>query len=140
MPQTISTTQAIITLVSILMAAYLYHFFTERRASKETFNTAAKEFVDAFKEFHAMLETNFQYEIGHIKAPIPDHIAAAIVFRQHLGWFLRKCFNRKLAQYKQCAKEYQNIEQHIGLENIPHDISLKLIKLIDALLKYAKHK
>ena len=140
MPQINITTQIFLPIVFIFLAAYIYHFFTKRRFSKETFNAAANEFNNAFKGFRAMLENNFRYQIGRFEAPIHDHFEAAFVFRQHLGWFKRICFNRKLVKYKIATTEYDEKEQYLGVKNIPHDTNLKLIKLIDALLKYAKPK
>lgn len=110
------------------------------RRKKDIFTKASSKFINTFNKFRTMLDTNFQYEKGSINAPIPDHIAAAFEFRRHLGLLKRICFDRKLAEYKQYAEEYQNIEKYVGLKNIPHETNLKLLKQIDSLLKYAKPK
>lgn len=127
-------------IIIILFGFIASHRLSGNRRKKERFTKVCDKFSYAFEEFRAMLETNFQYEIGAIKAPIPDHIAAAFEFRRHLGWFRRKGFDRKLAQYKLGAKEYQDIEKYVGLKNIPHETNRKLLKQIDSLLKYANYK
>lgn len=124
-------------IISLLAILARFRIIWNRR-KKDIFAKASSKLINTFNEFRTMLETNFQYEIGRIEAPIPDHIAAAFEFMRHLGWLRRKGFNRKLAQYKQCAEKYQNIEKYVGLKNIPHEANLELLKIMDSLLKYAK--
>lgn len=113
------------------------------RDKRVDFARAGNEFINAFKDFIVLLESGGAYERSgaSISCPIPDHLSAAFVFRKYLWWFQRKCFDRKLAQYKQAADEYDyEVKKCYGIKNIPHETCLKLIKQINGLLKYANPK
>ena len=127
-------------IVVVLISVLAKFRVAENKRKKEVFKKASDRFNNAFKDFLAMLESGFRYQMGPFVAPIPEHLAAAIVFRQHLWWFRRKCFDRKMDQYKQAAEKYDDEEQYLGVKNISHDTTLKLKKRIYALLKYAKPK
>jgi len=137
------TIYVILSIIGIFLAAWLHHFFAKKRDSKKTFNMAANEFSNAFREFVAMLDSGFNYEKSGacIDIPFPDHSAAAIEFRRHLGWFRRKCFDRKLTQYKLAAEQYDDeVNKCFGLKNVSHETNLKLLKRINSLLKYSNPK
>jgi len=129
------------TAVGSLIGFLIGNRLTIGRDKRKEFVNAINEFILAYKEFFAMLESDFRYQIGPFVAPIPEHLAAAIVFRQHLGFFRRRCFDREVAQYKEAAEKYDDeAEKCFGVKNIPHETTLKLVKSINSLLKYAKPK
>jgi len=111
------------------------------REKRKEFAQAGNEFRKSINVFLVMLETNFRYENGRFDIPVPDHLAAAKLFRQHLGRFRGKRFDRKLAQYNQTAKRYADeAERCLGTMNVSHDTKLQLEKQIKELLKYANPK
>lgn len=129
------------TVVVGLIGILIGNWLSIGREKRKEFAQAGNEFRKSINVFLVMLETNFRHENGRFNIPIPDHLAAAKLFRQHLDRFRRKRFDKKLVQYNKAAEKYADeAEKCLGTKNVSHDTKLKLIKVIDSLLKYAKPK